>query len=248
MDLDAMSNDELFAQLSALKWRQAFHDACTGDWQDDWFLDGQRATVRNTPIGMVLSAGPIPQDNASHCVLWTNASFAGDVKIEFDYWRLDTIQQYVNIIYIQATGTGDEPYVGDIAAWSHLREIPYMSTYFEHMQLLHVSFAAFGADVSEGDYVRARRYPVTPDRAFGELALLPDNFDTGLFAPGEKHRFTIIKHGNALLMRVATVDKEMLFGWDTSAFGPITEGRIGLRHMWTRCSRYADFTVSVIGP
>jgi len=244
-----MSHDERFQQLTALSWTQTFHDSCTGNWQDRWFLDGQRATVRNSPMGMVLSAGPIPGDDGSHCVLWTDTFFAGDVKIEnFDYWRLDSIQQYVNIIYILATGTGDAPYVHDIAAWSPLREIPSMSTYHNHMQLLHVSFAAFGAQASEGDYVRARRYPVTADRSFGELDLPPDNFDTGLFTPREKHRFTIIKHGDTLLMRIVTADKTALFGWDTSAFDSITEGRIGLRHMWTRCARYADVDGVDAGP
>lgn len=62
---------------------------------------------------MLLSVGPIPRDHASHCVLWTKESFAGDVKIEFDYWRLDTIQRWVNILYIQATGTGIASYDDD---------------------------------------------------------------------------------------------------------------------------------------
>ena len=116
-----MAHEEKFAQLLKLDWVESFRDAGRGDWQDGWFLDGRRATVENTSIGMILSAGPIPRDNGSHCVLWTKESFEGDVKIEFDYWRLDSIQKWVNILYIQATGTGEGPYSQDIAQWSHLR-------------------------------------------------------------------------------------------------------------------------------
>jgi len=248
MSVFAMSNEERFQEVLDLSWNEAFYDSCKGNWQDGWFLDGLRATVDNTPEGMVLSAGPVEKDNASHCVLWTQQSFEGDVKIEFDYWRIDTIQKYVNIIYIQATGKGDGQYTKDIAEWSHLREIPYMNTYYNNMKLLHVSFAAFGPKGSEEDYVRARRYPTSPDVKFSELAILPDNFNTGLFEPGVKHRFTLIKRGDTLFMQVATSEKTALYFWDTSKFDPVTEGRIGLRHMWTRCSRYADFKVSVLSP
>ena len=242
----AMSNEERFQELQSLNWSEAFHDSCTGNWQDGWFLDGLRATVENTTAGMILSAGPIARDNASHCVLWTSQSFEGDVKIEFDYWRIDSIQKYVNIIYIQATGKGDGPYTKDITEWSHLREIPYMKMYYNNMKLLHISFAAYGAEESGDDYVRARRYPTSPHLKFNELDIPPDSFKTGLFKPGVKHRFTVIKKGDGLFMQVATDEKTALFVWDTSKFDPITEGRIGLRHMWTRCSRYADFKVSIL--
>lgn len=94
--------------------------------------------------------------------------------------------------------------------------------------------------------MRARRYPTRPDLKFNELDIPPDNFNTGLFKPGVKHRFTIIKKGDGLFTQVATEEKTDLYVWDTSRFDPVTEGRIGLRHMWTRCSRYADFKVSTL--
>lgn len=241
-----MSNEEQFDEFQSLNWAENFYDSCTKNWEDGWFLDGLRAKVENTPKGMILSAGPVARDNASHCVLWTSKSFEGNVKIEFDYWRIDSIQKYVNIIYIQATGRGEGPYTKDIAEWSHLREIPFMRSYFNNMKLLHISFAAFGAKESEDDYVRARRYPTRPDLDFNELEIPPDNFKTGLFKPGIKHRFTIIKKADSLLMKVATDEKTATFAWNTSRFDPITEGRIGLRHMWTRCSRYANFSVSTL--
>lgn len=245
-EVEAMSKEERFAELLALEWTEAFQDPGNGNWEDGWFLDGLRATVENTQKGMILSAGPIERDHASHCVLWTKQSFEGDVKIEFDYWRLDTIQKYVNIIYIQATGKEEGPYTKDIAEWADLREVPYMRSYFNNMKTLHISYAAFGAKESEDDYVRARRYPTRPDLKFNELDIPPDNFNTGLFKPGVKHHFTIIKKGHELLFQVSTEEKTSVFAWDTSAHAPITEGRIGLRQMWTRCSRYANFEVSNI--
>ncbi len=41
-------------------------------------------------------------------------------------------------------------------------------------------------------------------------------------------------------MYVAGDNKTAAFRWDTSSFPPIEEGRIGLRHMYTRCARYAN--------
>ena len=243
-----MSNEVRFDELNGLNWKESFNDPCTKDWREKWFLDGERATITHSEEGMVLSAGPVARDHASHCVLWTQESFEGDVKIEFEYWRLDTIERHVNIIYILATGVGDGPYVKDIAAWSDLRTIPYMRTYYNNMKLLHISFAAFdNEDNDDPDYVRARQYPVTEKRRFNELDIPPDNFDTGLFAPGVHHKFTVIKRAHDLVMRVETEEKTSVFAWDTSDFPEVTEGRIGLRHMWTRCSRYKDFRVSVLG-
>ena len=240
-----MSNEQ-FQALNDLEWEEAFHDSGSDDWQSQWFLDGERATVKNTERGIVLSAGPIARDHASHCVLWTKASFEGDLKIEFDYWRLDTVQQYVNIIYIQATGIEEGPYTKDITEWSHLREIPYMRSYFHNMKTVHISYAAFGSEPSEEDYVRLRRYPRAKGQPFDEIAVMPDNFNTGLFKPGDKHRITIIKRGHDVAMQVATAEKTSVFAWDTSDFDLITEGRIGLRQMWTRCSRYGDFRASTL--
>jgi hypothetical protein len=236
--------EQRFLELNELKWKSIFLDSGENDWTDKWFLDGERAVIRNTPDGMVFSAGPVYNDHASHAVLWTKDVFAGEVKIEFDYTRLDTIQKCVNIIYILAAGTGDGPYKKDIAEWSSLRGIPYMRSYFENMNLLHISFAAYGD--AEKDYVRARRYPIKPGLPFNKIALPPDYFDTGLFEPGNTYHFTIIKKSYELSMKVEGNGKSKLFAWNTSGFPEVEEGRIGLRHMFTRCSRYRDIRISAL--
>lgn len=237
-----------FDKLRAESWQRVFFDDGSEDWQEQWFLDGLRGTVKNTKEGMVFSAGPIRGDNGSHNVLWTKASFEGDVKIEFDYTRLDDIDYAVNILYIQATGIGENPYEEDISEWSNLRIVPYMNRYFRHMNLLHISYAAF--PLKEGpqqDYIRARRYPVLPGQNFGQdTRLLPDYENTGLFQPGVDYHFVCIKQGDQLFLQVSNEEVARLFAWDTSTFEPITEGRVGIRHMYTRAARYANVSISLL--
>lgn len=157
--------DNKFVELKKLSWKDKFFDSGSNNWQEKWLLDGKRADVRNTSHGMIFAAGPVAMDHASHAVLWTKDSFSGDIKIEWDYTRLDTINRYVNIVYIQATGKCEGPYTEDIAEWAKLRQIPYMNSYFDNMNLLHISYAAFGNENDKDeDYVRARRYPTRPDR------------------------------------------------------------------------------------
>lgn len=235
-------------ELDALDWGSPqFHDSGKQDWKANWFLDGLRAEVRNSPEGMYFESGPVAFDNGSHAVLWTKDAFDGDIRIEYDYTRMDTIDRFVNIIYIQATGLGSERYPADIAEWSDKREIPRMSLYFRNMNLLHISYAAYGVEpVNEYDYIRVRRYPVAPGGNFAKDTAVPgDVEDTGLFKPGVKYHISIMKRGFELVMRVRDADGKVdrCFYWDYSAFPMITEGRIGLRQMWTRAARYGDFKV-----
>ena len=243
----AQPANESFETLQQASVKLLFEDPGTGDWTEGWFKDGERSIVQNTPRGMVFSAGPVFGDNGSHSVIWTKQDFKGNIKIEFDYTRLDDIDRAVNILYIQATGTGTGPYHTDITQWSHLRQIPYMRTYFQNMNLLHISYAAFPTDEGEHtDYVRARVYPVPKGGKFStDTRLLPDNFDTGMFVPGVTYHFTVIKHRKQLLFEVKELngDRSKLFTWDLSNFQQISHGRIGIRHMYTRSARYANFKV-----
>jgi hypothetical protein len=90
-----------FRRALQADWRATFHDPCTADWQAQWFPDGQRATVKNTPRGMELTAGPEFKNDAHHMVLWTKRAFAGDLKIDYEYTRLDAETRCVNILYVQ---------------------------------------------------------------------------------------------------------------------------------------------------
>ena len=243
---NVFSQEKEFGQLEQLSWKEVFYDECTKDWKKHWFLDGKKANVENDEEGMLFSAGPVEREDASHAVLWTRRSFTGDLKIEYDFTKIDDATKAVNILYIQATGDEEGPYKNDITEWSNLRSIPKMSIYFQNMNLWHVSYAAFGngEDPDKKDYMRARRYPVVAGKKFRDTKVGESYEDTGLFRDGITYHMTVIKRGELLFIRVEGDGKKKYFQWDFSNFPPVFEGRIGLRHMWTRSSRYANFSVS----
>ena len=238
-----------FHELNAQDWQEVFFDEGTGNWQDSWVLDGLKAEVTNSAEGMNFRAGPVPRENASHAVLWTKQGFAGDIRIEYEYTRTDDANQYVNILYIQATGSAAAGVPADIAAWADERTVPAMSVYWGNMDTYHISYAAYGGEpvTDDYDYIRARRYrPDIEPKKNGPI-FEPDHYErTGLFAPGVPHKITVIKKGNDLFMMIRNADNEYLAHWDTAEQPAITEGRIGLRHMWTRSARYRNFSVSAL--
>ena len=233
-----------FDSLLGSRWREVFFDSGTGDWKEHWFLDGKKAVISHSEKGMDFHAGPTFKDDSCHAVLWTKESFEGDLKIEFEFTRLDREYRCVNILYIQATGSGEEPYARDISEWNHLREIPAMKEYFGHMLTYHVSYAAFtNTDKIEPGYIRARRYMA------GELEgteLEPDYDPEGFFEYGAPHTMTVIKSGDHIYFKIANEQNELLCHWHNTKFPSITGGRIGLRHMFTRASRYRDFRISLL--
>jgi hypothetical protein len=233
-----------FQKLSTGKWQLVFEDSCTEDWKRHWTLDGEKAKITHSNEGMDFSAGPIWKDDASHAVLWTKKSFQGDVKIEYEYTRTDEADRAVTILYVQATGSGRPPYARDIAEWAHLRKVPSMPTYWRNMNTYHISYAAFGAskDDPDADYVRARRYLPGPKASLRGTELQPDYFAVGFFDTGEPHNITVIKVKNKLFMQIRHKDRTVLCHWVNTS-RPISEGRIGLRHMYTRAARYHDFRV-----
>lgn len=237
-----------FAELSAQSWQEVFFDTGASDWRELWSLDGPKAEVTNSADGMNFRAGPLPRENASHAVLWTRPSFSGDLKIEYEYTRTDQANQYVNILYIQATGSGEEGFPKDISKWADQRTVPAMSVYWGNMHTYHISYAAYGREpvTDDYDYIRARRYrPDLLPKKNGPI-FEPDAYErTGLFAPGVPHRITVIKQGNELFMKIRNSDREYLCHWVNTDQPLVTEGRIGLRHMYTRSARYRDFRVYV---
>lgn len=236
-----------YERLSGMAWQQAFADDGTGDWREHWSLDGCRGRVSNTPDGMVFAAGPVARDHGCHAVLWTRETFRGDIRIEFDYTRLDTAENFVNILYIQATGTGEGPYTHDILDWQTLRDVPYMSSYFDTMNLLHVSYAANPGveDPGNRDYVRARRYPRRPDEPFSDTQIEPSYNDSGMFRPGVTYTMRFMKTDHVMVLRVDGDEQTRTYEWDLRRTTPVREGRVGIRHMFTRCARYRNLSISV---
>ena len=233
-----------FEQAAAANWQEVFADDGTGSWKEKWFLDGEVGTVTNSPEGMTLTAGPEFKNDAHHMVLWTQQEFAGDLKIEYDFTRTDKENRCVTILYIQATGSGKGQFAKDITNWNELRKVPVMSTYYDNMHTYHLSYAAFENSGNEiTSYIRGRRY-MPHAKGLKGTELTPDyHFDT-LFATGVKHHITIIKRDRDLFVRVHNPDEVRYCHLQNAKLPVITDGRIGLRHMFTRSARYANFRVS----
>ncbi len=242
-ELDMM---ELFDKVNGLKWKKSFEDECTVDWKQKWFLDGSLAKVENTPEGMIFSAGPNDKANDSHAVLWTKDSFKGNLKIRLEFTRLEDIPNYVNILYIQATGKGVNPYSEDITEWNDLRKVASMNTYYDNMRLLHISYAANAGKNNPNnnrDYVRARLYPRDPSGKFQDTELEPSYTDSGLFKKDVPYVFTCIKTREDLFLKVTGDGKEKIFHWDISKIKVPEAGRFGIRHMCTRIGRYKNVSI-----
>ncbi|MDA8736269.1 DUF1961 family protein [Opitutales bacterium] len=235
---------QAFEKASDVNWKEVFFDSLTEDWQQQWTLDGEVATAVNTPEGIELRAGPEFKNDAHHMVLWTKESFEGDVKIEYEFTRLDSESTGVNILYIQATGSGEEPYKTDISEWADLRRVPSMKLYFNYMNTYHISYAAFpNPDDVTDDYIRARRYMPHKTGLRG-TDLAPDYIHNGFFATGVPHKMTVIKQDKNLYMRISNAEKTRYFHWHNDKLPAIETGRIGLRLMFTRASKFKDFRVS----
>lgn len=236
---------EVPKHLKELDWTLLLDDPGTENWKDKWFVDGERADIRNTSRGMVFSAGPVPHDSGCHAVLWTKNTFSGNVKFECSYTRLDTATRFVNILYLQATGSEVGPYDEHIRTWADRRLVPYMRTYFENMDLLHLSYAAFeNNDDKDEDYVRVRRYPVVNGKSFVDTQLEPDYSTTGLFRPGVPYDLTVIKTNEDLYFEVTGTNAHRVFHWDISSLSPLRPGPIGIRHMGTRSALYHEIRIS----
>lgn len=224
-------------------WQLELEDSGSGNWTQNWFLDGEEARIDNTDEGMVFAAGP-KQEDSSHAVLWTKQRFQGCMRVQFTMTRLDTINRFVNILYFQANGIGTKEAPKDIHSWREDRKIPYMATYFQKMDLLHMSYAAFdNAQDLDEDYIRIRRYPVTKERSFDQIEVEPTIFNTNFFKPNQACEMEVIKSNTDIAIRITGENKELYHHWDISSVDPVTEGPLGIRHMHQKITRYQDIKV-----
>jgi hypothetical protein len=244
---DSQSNmDEYLAIASSNKWQEKMADDGTqGDWKEKWILDSDVSSVKYTPEGMLLVSGPDHKDNGHSMVLWTKESYTGDLKVEYDFTRLDERPQGVNIIYIQATGKEEGEFTKDIMEWAHLRTRAKMPLYWKNMKLLHISYAV-NIHGAEDEYIRARQYPVKPGGNFNKDTELKEAyFRTGLFKVGVPYRLTTIKRDGKMYFHVKGDGQEKVFDWDLANWPPLNEGRVGLRLMPARQSRFKDIKISL---
>lgn len=229
-----------------------FEDPMTGNWQDQWFLDGKEATVEHRDGGLYFAAGTITkkQDrekyHAHHAVLWTKQVFEGDLAISFEMTRVDASTYGTTLVYIQAEGIGTPPHEEDIYTWRAQREVPAMSQYFNYMNLLSLSLR---------ETIRCKRYPwndVGKGTSFKRVLFEPKHEYAGI-KPGKTYRVEIEKRNPNLTIKLYDPDTGAQLtecSWDTSRDNEdrqprlIQKGRIGLRHMSTRQHIYRNFKVT----
>lgn len=114
------------------------------------------------------------------------------------------------------------------------------------MNTYHISYAAFPNNDDTTSYIRARRY--MPERIGLEgTNLKPDYFPSGLFKTGVPHKITVIKNARDLFVRIENAEQTLYCHMANPDLPPITEGRIGLRHMFTRSARYRNLRISTPG-
>lgn len=231
--------------------RILFEDPMTGDWQENWFLDGKHASLRNSADGLFFAGGTVTKKDdsleyhAHHAVLWTKKEFEGDINISYEMRRIDDSDYGTTLLYIQAQGIGIPPYLEDISTWNHLREIPNMGIYFTYMDLLSLSFR---------ENLRSKRYPWRDEQLnwYPGRGLIEPMVDYGEILPGKTYRVQVEKRAASLRLRL--VEKEsghcmIDHTWNTDSIAAgieprqIQKGRIGLRHMATRQFVYRDFKV-----
>lgn len=230
------------------KWKLVFSDPMTGKWQKNWFLDGEVVEVNNNKDGLTIWGGPEILNDAHHGVLWTKKEFTGDIRIEYDYTRLDTMLNLtaVTILYVHAQGDEAPGNPADITKWSDERKIPAMKTYFNRMNSYHISYAA--AEPSKDkktsvDYIRARRYNPALKSGLKGTDFSAEYLNNNLFKVGVKYHISFILDGDKIYFIVKGDGKEVVCAFDRTEHPGLEKGRIGLRHMYTRGARYENFKV-----
>jgi hypothetical protein len=230
-----------------------FEDPMTKDWQNNWFLDGQRAVLehRDGGLAFITSASKVDKRvdraafDAQHAVLWTKQEFVGDIRISYTFTKLPGCS-WQKLIYVQARGIGTEPYVEDIYAWRDLREVAKMDKYFNYMNLIALSLR---------DEIRCKRYPwsdVERDLKL-ESEFLPRGENKGMEI-GRELNVVVEKRRESISLRIRDIETGehvVNHTWDLtdetvlenreSKF--VETGRIGLRHMGGHKVVYKNFKV-----
>lgn len=73
----------------------------------------------------------------------------------------------------------------------------------------------------------------------------PDYFPEGLFEPDVPHKVTVIKRGRELYGVISNPAQDYPFYMVNRDRPPVAEGRVGLRHMFTRSACYKNIRISV---
>ncbi len=236
--------------------RILFEDTMTGDWREQWFLDGHKAELQQDENGLHFTATTLPgiwetrRESAEmrelfdsmHAVLWTREEFEGEIAVSFEMTR--TSESFTFLLYILAQGVGTPPYAEDITEWNELREIPSMHLYFRNLNLTGVTFR---------DQVRLRRYPwKDADGVDYEDNLIGEMLDYDQLPVGNTYKVYVELRTATLRIRIEEVGNpenvldrtfNRIDDLDPRRPTPGTRGRIGLRHMTGTAVRYRNVQV-----
>ncbi len=241
--------DEYIATQRGAKWSITLDEKLSDYDSTEWVFDGEKGTIEITTEGIIVSAGAEVGQNAHNAVLWNRRKLRGDVKVEYDYTRIDSLEWdrgNVNIIYIHAQGKGEAPYSKDIMEWNHLRTIPAMTLYFNNMLTYHISYAAISNGrngMQRYEYVRGRMYNPTADKGLAGTDLVPEYRETGLFKTGVKYHITVTLAGDKLYMEVEGDSRHELIYFDIDESTRLEDGYLGFRMMAGRSAKYANLKV-----
>lgn len=222
-----------------------------GNWQKNWFLDGEKAVLEHRDGGLAFittaSKKGKREDRAAfdsqHAVLWTKKEFSGDIRISYTFSKMAD-SSWQKLIYIQARGIGQKPYVEDIHAWRDLRKVASMNKYYTYMNLVSLSLR---------DQIRCKLYPIIDlkDNAI-PCESLPRGVNKGLPNGGEFH-VMIEKRKKLITMQIKdakTGEFVVNHNWDFSELTEkrnpkfVEEGRIGIRLMGGHKILMRNFKVS----
>jgi len=225
----------------------------TENWQKNWFLDGKHAVLehRDGGLAFVTTASKVdkrvdrPAFDAQHAVLWTRQEFKGDIRISYTYTKLPGCS-WQKLIYVQARGIGEKPYVEDIYAWREHREVARMDKYFNYMNLIGLSLR---------DQIRCKRYPwkdVT--RNIGLESEIRPRAEVRKMPIGRAYYVVVEKRKKSIMLRVTDVvsgEDAVDHTWDLTdekvlknrKHKFVEEGRIGIRQMGGHKILMRDFKV-----
>jgi len=230
-----------------------FEDPMTGNWQKNWFLDGKNAVLEHRDGGLAFLTTASKVDkredraafDARHAVLWTRQEFKGDIRISYTFTKLPGCS-WQKLIYVQARGIGEKPYVEDIYAWRDLRAVARMDKYFNCMNLIGLSLR---------DQIRCKRYPwkdVT--RNIDLESEIQPRAERKEMQIGRAYHVVVEKRRESIMLRITDVEggeDNVNHTWDLtdekvlknrdSKF--VEEGRIGIRQMGGHKILMRDFKV-----
>ncbi len=232
-----------------------FQDSMLTNWQENWFLDGEKATLEHRDEGLFYAGGTVtkrmdPEEyHAHHAVLWTKREFEGNIRISYLWTPVDKDGPHsmgAILLYVQAQGIGTQPYDADISKWNEIRSIPAMDKYFQNMNLLSLSIR---------ENVRCKRYPWFDKQgnAYANNSFIDPIVEyKEKIVPGKTYQIVVEKRDPMLSFKIidtSTGEPTIDHTWDTRNIDDryevkqITKGRIGIRHMSTKQAIYKDFKV-----